>query len=117
MGKMHREFADGISSRPRRIGHVSETRKQKPYSIARRYRYVAIGTDSRSGPLAREELLPVAIKTRGMLGKLRDVRESGIAFADFLPVGSRKLVASITRHLLFCNVSGVRKVGVVYRGF
>jgi len=61
---------------------------------------MAIGADPRRGPLAREELLPVAIQTRCVLGKLGDVRKSSIAFAHFFPVRSGKLVARITGELL-----------------
>lgn len=112
--EMHCELTDEISSRSRGIGHVSQTRKQESHCIARGHCNVAIGADSRSGPFAREELLPVAIQTRSVLWKLGDVREGGVAFSNFLPVGCRKLVAPGARQLLFCDVSGVGKLAVVY---
>jgi len=90
-----------------RVSDVAQTRKQETRGIARGYGDMAIGADARRGPLAREELLPVAIQTRCVLGKLCDVGESSIAFAHFFPVSSGKLVARITGELLVRYVSDV----------
>ena len=111
--KIYGELADCISSRPGRISHVSQARKQEPYSIARRYCDVAIRADLGRRPFAREELLPVAIKTCRMLGKLGDILESVVALSHLLPVGTGKFVAPSTRQLLFRDVSSMRKRGVI----
>jgi len=114
--KMHCELADGISSWPRGIVDVAQTRKQKAHSVARSHRHVAIGADAGSGRFAREELLAVATKTRCMFRKFGDVRVSIIALTNFLPIRSGKLMAPITLQLFFCYVSGVRKLGVIGAG-
>jgi len=108
--KMNSKLANGISPWPRSVGYVSETRKQESHSVARRYCNVAIRADCGCWSLARKELLPVTIQTRRMCGKLSNILESRIALADFLPVCSGKLVARITRQLLFCDVSSMRKL-------
>jgi hypothetical protein len=56
----------------------------------------------------------MAIKTRRVLRKLGDILECGVALTNLLPVGSRKLVAPLARQLFFCDVSGMRKLSVVY---
>lgn len=116
MWKMHRKLADGIPSRARRIGHVSQARKQESHSVARCYCNVAVGADGWRRPFARKELLAVTIQARRMLGKFGDVLESSVTFTHFLPVGSGKLVACIASQLLFRDVSRMGEFGVVYAG-
>ena len=110
MWKVYSELADEISSWPGSVVDVAQTRKQESHSVARRNRDVAIRTDLWRGPLAREELLPVAIETRSVLGKLGHVGKSSVAFANFFPIGGGNFVARITRQLFFRDVSGVRKL-------
>jgi hypothetical protein len=68
---------------------------------------VAIRADTRGRPLAREELLAMATKTRRMLRKLGDIRESSVTFANVFPVCSGDLVARIALQLLIRDVSGM----------
>src|SRR5688572_16806098 len=114
--KMNSKLADRIPPWPRSVSHVSETRKQEPHCVARRYCNVAILADGGGWSFARKELLPVTIQTRRMGGKLSNVLESSVALTDFLPVCSWKLVARIARQLLFCDVSSMRKLCVIYAG-
>jgi hypothetical protein len=77
---------------------------------------VAIRTNAWRGSLAREELLPVAIETRRMFRKLGHIGKSSFAFANFFPVGSRKLVARIACQLFFGDVSSMGKLRIVSAG-
>ena len=108
--KMNRKLAGTVSSRSCSISHVAQTRKQESHGIAWRYRDVAIRTNSWRRSLPREELLPVAIETRRMLRKLGHIGKSSFAFANFLPVSRRKLVARITREFLVVHMGSVSKV-------
>lgn len=112
--KMNSKLADSIPPWPRCVSHVSETRKQESHCVARRNCDMAIRADCGCWSFAGKELWPVTIQTSRMGGKLSNVLESSIAFAHFLPVGGRKLVARITRQLLFCNVISMRKLCVIY---
>lgn len=71
---------------------------------------MAIGTDHWGRTFAREELLTMTIQTCGVLGKITNVRESCVAFAQFLPVLRGKLVARIARQFLIFNVCRVREL-------
>jgi hypothetical protein len=77
---------------------------------------VTIGTNLRNWSLAREELLPVAIQTRWMFGKLGHIGKRRIAFADGLPVFSGKLMTRVAGEFLFPDVSGMGKARVINPG-
>ena len=108
--KMNGKLAGAVPSWFCGISHVAQTRKQESHGIAWRDCDVAIRTDLWRRSLACKELLPVAIETRRMLRKLGHICKSSFAFANFFPVGGRKLVARIAREFLVVDVSSVRKV-------
>ena len=110
MREIYGELAAEVSLRLCSVCDVAQTRKQETGSIARRYRDVAIGADSRGRPFTREELLPVAIQAGAMFRKFRDVLKSGLTFTNFLPVRRREFVAGIAGELFFGDVSRMRKV-------
>ena len=85
------------------------------FCVIRRRFDVAVGADLRSGSLAREELLSMAIQARCMFGKLGNISKRCVAFTNFLPVFSGKLVTRTTREVFFGNVSGMRKARVINR--
>ena len=114
--EMNCKLAGAVPSWFCSISHVAETRKQESHGIAWRYCDVAIRTNLWRRSLAREKLLPVAIETRRMLRKLGHIGKSSLAFANFFPVGSGKLVARIACQFLFGDVSSMRKVRIVSAG-
>ena len=105
MWKMHCKLAGAIASWTCSIGHVSQTRKQESHRIARRYCDMTIRTNLWGRSLACEELLPVAIETRLVSRKLSYIRKSRVAFTNFFPVSTGKLMARITSQLLPRDVS------------
>ena len=113
MWKMHCKLAGAIASRTCSTGYVAQTRKQESHGIARRYCDMTIRTDLWGRSLACEELLPVAIETRLVLRELSYIRKSRLAFTNFFPVSTGKLVARITSQLLPGDVSGMRKLRVI----
>jgi hypothetical protein len=110
MWEMYGELTDGISTRFRSISDIPQTREKESHSVAWRNCNMAIRTDLWRRSFSREELFPVTIQARCMVGKLGNVRKSRIAFTNFLPIRGGKLVAGITCELLFCDVSGMRKL-------
>src|SRR6185369_9131276 len=84
--------------------------------VERRCFDVAIGTDLRSRPLAREKLWSMTIQTSRVFGKLGHVRKRRVAFTNFLPIFGRKFMTRATGEFLFVNVSRVREVCVIDRG-
>jgi len=108
--KMYCELTARIPLRLCGVSYVAQTRKQETRSVTGRYRNVAVRTDSWRRPLAREELLPVAIQTCGMFRKFGDICKSGVPFTNFLPICSRELVARITSKLFFGDVRSMGEV-------
>ena len=96
MRKAHAEFRNKLASLQFWIYQITQAGEKPTRSIARCNGDVAICTDSGSRPLAREELLPMTIETRRVLGKLRDIRKSRIAFTNFLPIRRWEFMAGIT---------------------
>lgn len=116
MWEMHRKLAGAVPPWSSTISDITQTRKQESQGIARRNRNVAIRTNPRRWSLAREELLPMAIETCLMLRKLSHIGKSSVAFANFLPVRSRKLVARITCQFLFGDVGSMGELRIVNAG-
>jgi hypothetical protein len=61
-----------------------------------------------------QELLSMAVETRSVFGKLRDVRKRSLARAHILPIRSGKLMARIACRLFRINVSAMGKLRVIY---
>ena len=107
-----RNKIDRPCSREKRF---TQTRKRIARCLDRRCFHVTVGTDLRNRTLTREELLPMAIQTRRVFGKLGHIGKRSIAFANFLPVPRGKLVTRGAREFLFSDVSGMRKARVIDR--
>ena len=71
----------------------AKTGKRKARSISRAWLDVAIRTDPRRGPFAREELPAMAVDARLMIGKLGNIGKG--VFANGLPVLRREFVAGL----------------------
>ena len=74
---------------------------------------MAIGANARRWPLAREELLPVAIDAGLVFRKLSYILKRRVTLSDRVPVLGRKFVAGTALELLVGDVSGVGKLRVV----
>ena len=74
---------------------------------------MAVATDPGNGPFTCEELFAMTIQAGCVFGKLRNVGERRVAFANVFPVFGRELVTRTTGEFFFRNVCGVRKVCVV----
>src|SRR5690349_10917601 len=74
---------------------------------------VTVRADLWDRPLSREELLAMAVKTRGVFGKLSDVRKRSVSLANLLPIFRRNLMTRATREILFADVGAVRKARVI----
>ena len=111
--KSHAEFRNELSSFQFRIGNVAEAGKKPASGIARAYCDVTVRANGRRRPLARKELLPVAIQTRRVLGKIGDVGKGRVALAYFLPILCRNLVTGIASEFLSNGMGLMRKLRIV----
>ena len=74
---------------------------------------MTVRADSRRRPLARKELLPMAIEARRVFRKLGYVGKCVVSLAHIFPVLSRKLVTGIAGQLLSRNVSDMGELRII----
>ena len=107
MGKADAEFRNRIAPLQFWIREIAKARKQPAYGIAGRHRDVAVRANRWRRTLAREELRAMTFKTARVLGKIRNVVKSCVAFAHHVPILRWHFMTGIACELLRHDVRRV----------